>query len=290
VGDEPSLWGGGVASAVLVKCQKCVHCININMFTLQYLFRLAEVGTNMSSIVRRDSNTPLSPYNSALSAHPYFISFKNSGPHTMDETSFHLLPYTCLLRNGDIQCPLVITLLANEHVDIVIRVTEPHYPRSKAQTVELIRLGLPTADEPYSYSITVTLSPGFNHVSWCASAPVTFSESLRYFPYHRPNIRIFPHDPSVSIQYFASQDSTSARSPYIPTPYTFLSPYSFPSASHPPSLGVVSSGVASLLHLSTGCWCCWSPSPCCLSYTSQAFLYDNLLHFHLNVSNRIKSF
>jgi hypothetical protein len=38
--------------------------------------------------------------------------------------------------------------------------------------------------------------------------------------------------------------------PYTPSPHLFASPYSFPSTPHPPSLGIVSSRVPSLLRLS----------------------------------------
>jgi hypothetical protein len=144
----------------------------------------------------------------------------------------------------------VITLLVEEDIDIIVRATEPHYSRPKYQTLDLIRQGLPTADDPYSYSIPITLLPGLNHVSWCASAPITFSSSMRHFPYHRPNIWILPTNPFTHIQYFALTDPTSPRSPYIPTPHLFLSPYLFPSTPYPPSLGIVFSRVPSLLRLS----------------------------------------
>jgi hypothetical protein len=197
----------------------------------------------MSSILFMDSSQPLLPYNNDMSAHPYFLSYKNSKPHFSGENSTHLLPYTCLPRNGENQCPLVITLLVDGHVDIIVRVTEPYYPRPEYQTRGLIRQGLPTTDEPYSYHIPITLLPGLNHVSWCASAPITFSASTRYFPYHRPNIWILPRNPSTLIQYLAAPDPTSTMSPYLPTPYSFLSPYPFHSVPHPPFLGVVFTGV-----------------------------------------------
>jgi hypothetical protein len=116
--------------------------------------------------------------------------------------------------------------------------------------MDLIRQDPPTPDELYSYSIHITLQPGLNHISWCSSAPITFSSSTRYFPYLRPNLWILPVNPSTQIQYFTLSDSTSTMAPYTPAPYLFLSPYSFPSALHPLSLGIVRSGVPSLLPLS----------------------------------------
>jgi hypothetical protein len=100
------------------------------------------MGVNMSSIVHMDSNLPLRPFKNDLSAHPYLLSYKNSNdsePHFFGENSTHLLPYTCLSTNGDVKCPLVITLLVEEDMDIIIRATEPHYPRPKYQTLDLIR-------------------------------------------------------------------------------------------------------------------------------------------------------
>ncbi len=85
----------------------------------------------MSSVVHMDdSSQPLRPYKDELSAHPYFISHQdtsNRGPHFLGDNSTHLLTYTCLPTNGDDQCPFVITLLAEEDIDINIRVTEPYY-------------------------------------------------------------------------------------------------------------------------------------------------------------------
>ncbi len=103
---------------------------------------------------------------------------------------------------------------------------------------------IPDDDVPYSYGITVTLLPGINHVAWCASTPINFSSSMRYFPYHRPNIWLLPIEPFTYIQYLAQTDPASPSSPYIP------SPYPLPSTSHPSTLGIVSSRVPSLLRLS----------------------------------------
>jgi hypothetical protein len=150
-------------------------------------------------------------------------------PHFLGDNSTHLLPYTCLPTNGDDQCPLVITLLTEEKIDINIRVTEPYYPRPKHQTLALIARDIPAVDDSYSYVISITLRPGINHVAWCASAPITFSSSMRYFPYHRPNIWLLPTDPSTYIQYLTQTDPASPSSPYIPSPYLFASPYPLPS-------------------------------------------------------------
>jgi hypothetical protein len=208
----------------------------------------------MSSVVHMDdSSQPLRPYKDELSAHPYFISRQDTSdrePHFLGDNSAHLLPYTCLPTNGDDQCPLVITLLAEEDININIRVTEPYYPRPKYQTLELIARGLPTMDDSYSYSVSITLRPGLNHVAWCASAPITFSSSMRHFPYHRPNIWLLPTNSCTYIQYFTLTDPTSPGLPYIPSPYLFASPYSLPSTPHPPSLGLVFSRVPSLIRLS----------------------------------------
>jgi hypothetical protein len=212
------------------------------------------MGANMSSVVHMDdSSQPLRPYKDELSAHPYFISYQdtsNCGPHFLGDNSTHLLPYTCLPTNGEDQCPFVITLLAEEDIGINIRVTEPYYPRPKYQTLELIARDLPTIDDSYSYSVSITLRPGLNHVAWCASAPITFSSSMRLFPYHRPNIWLLPTNSSTYIQYFTLTGSTSPGLHYTPSPYLFASPYSFPSTPHPPSLGLVFSRVPSLIRLS----------------------------------------
>jgi hypothetical protein len=212
------------------------------------------MGTNVSSVVHMDdSSQPLRSYKNELSAHPYFISLQDTsdrGPHFLGDNSTHLLPYTCLPTNGDDQCPLVITLLAEEDIDINIRVTEPYCPCPKYQTLELIARGIPTVDDSYSYSISITLRPGLNHVAWCASAPITFSPSMRLFPYHCPNIWLLPTNPSTVIQYFTLTDPTSSDLPYTPSPYLYASPYSLSSTPHPPSLGLVFSRVPSLIRLS----------------------------------------
>jgi hypothetical protein len=217
-------------------------------------FRLKEMGTNVSTVVHMDeSGQPLRPYKDELSAHPYSISIQSTndrGPHFLGDNSTHLPPYTCLPTNGDNQCPLVITLLAEEEIDINIRVTEPYYPRLKHQTLASIARDIPAADDPYSYGISITLRPGINHVAWCASAPITFSSSMRYFPYHRPNIWLLPTDPSTFIQYLTQTDPVSPSSPYTPSPYLFASPYPLPSTPYPPSVGLVFSRVPSLIRLS----------------------------------------
>jgi hypothetical protein len=212
------------------------------------------MGTNVSSVVHMDdSSQTLRSYKDELSAHPYFISLQDTNdrvPHFLGDNSTHLLPYTCLPTSGDDQCPLVITLLTEEKIDINIRVTEPYYPRPKHQTLAFIARDIPAVDDSYSYGISITLRPGINHVAWCASAPITFSSSMRYFPYHRPNIWLLPTDPSTYIQYLTQIDPASPSSPYIPSPYLFASPYPLPSTPYPPSLGLVFSRVPSLIRLS----------------------------------------
>jgi hypothetical protein len=200
-----------------------------------------------------ESGQPLRSYKDELSAHPYFIFLQDTtdlGPHFLGDNPTHSPSYTCLPTNGGDQCPLVITLLAEEKIDITIRVTEPYYPRLQHRALALSARDIPTADDPYSYGIFITLRPGINHVAWCASAPITFSSSLRYFPYHRPNIWPFPTDPSTYIQYLTQTDPASPSSPYTPSPHLFVTPYSLPSAPHPPSLGLVFSRVPSLIRLS----------------------------------------
>jgi hypothetical protein len=212
------------------------------------------MGTNVSSVVHMDvSGQPLRSYKDELSTHPHYISLQDTtdnGPHFLGDNSTHLLPYTCLPTNGDDRCPLVITLLTEEEININIRVTEPYYPRLRYQTMARIARDMPNDDDPYSYGITVTLRPGINHVAWCASTPINFSSSMRYFPFHRPNIWFLPMEPFTFIQYLAQTDPESPSSPYIPSPYLFASPYPLPSTSHPLSLGIVSSRVPSLLRLS----------------------------------------
>ncbi len=134
--------------------------------------------------------------------------------------------------------------------DVRSRVGNTYYPRPKHQTLALIGWDIPAVVDSYSYVISVTLRPGINHVAWCASAPITFSSSMRYFPYHRPNIWILPTDPSTYIQYLTQTDPASPSSPYIPSPYLFASPYPLPSTPYPPSLGLVFSRVPSLIRLS----------------------------------------
>jgi hypothetical protein len=91
------------------------------------------MGTNLSTVVHMDeSGQPLRSYKDELSAHPYFISLQDTtdlGPHFSGNNSIHPPLNTCLPTNGGDQCPLVITLLAEERTDIIIRVTEPYYPR-----------------------------------------------------------------------------------------------------------------------------------------------------------------
>jgi hypothetical protein len=212
------------------------------------------MGTNLSTVVHMDeSGQPLRSYKDELSAHPYFISLQDTtdfGPHFFGNNFIHPPLNTCLSTNGGDQCPLVITLLAEEKIDIIIRVTEPYYPRLQHRILAFSACDTPATDEPYSYGIFITLHPGINHVAWCASAPITFSSSLRYFPYYRPNIWLSPTDPSTHIQYHTQTDPASPSSPYRPSPHLFVSPYLLPSTSHPPSLGLVFSRVPSLIRLS----------------------------------------
>ncbi len=82
------------------------------------------MGTNVSSVVHMDvSGQPLRSYKDELSTHPHYISLQDTtenGPHFLGDNSTHLLPYTCLPTNGDDRCPLVITLLTEEEIDINI--------------------------------------------------------------------------------------------------------------------------------------------------------------------------
>ena len=212
------------------------------------------MGTNMSSVVRMEvSGQPLRPYKNELSTYPHYVSLQDNtenGPHFLGDNSTHLLPYTCLPTNGDVRCPLVITLLTEEEIDINIRVTEPHYSRLRYQQMARIIRDMPADDDPYSYGIRITLQIGINHDAWCASTPITFSPSIRYFPFHRPNVWLLPSDSPTYIQYFSQVDPDTPSSPYIPCPYLSAFPYPLLTASHPLSLGIVSSRVPSLLRLS----------------------------------------
>jgi hypothetical protein len=216
-------------------------------------FRLKEMGTDLSMMVHvNESGQSLRSYKNDLSAHPYFISLQDtdSGLHFSGSNSTHPRLNTCLPNTDGKQCPFVITLLAEERTDITIRVTEPYHPRMQYRTLTDNAGEILAADDPYSYGIFITLHPGINHIAWCGSAPITFSSSLRYFPYHRPNIWLFPTDPATHIQYHTQSDPNSPSSPYIPSPHLFVSPYSISSSSHPPSLGLVFSQVPSLIRLS----------------------------------------
>jgi len=209
------------------------------------------MGTDLSTIVHLNkSDQPLRSYKNDLSAHPYFISLqsKESGLHFSSKNSHS--PNTCGSNNATERCPLVITLLAEDVTDITIRVTEPYYPRMRYRMLMDSAEESAAAGEPYSYGIFITLHPGINHIAWCSSAPITFSSSLRYFPYYRPNIWLFPTDPTSHIQYHTQIDPNSPSSPYVPSPHLFVTPYSISSSPHPPSLGLVFSQVPSLIRLS----------------------------------------
>ncbi len=153
------------------------------------------MGTDLSTVVHVDeSGQPLRSYKDELSAHPYFISLQDTdfGPHFSGNNPIHPCLNTCSPTTGGDQCPLVITLLAEERTDITIRVTEPYHPRLQHRTLAYSAQEISAVDDPYSYGVFITLHPGINHIAWCGSAPITFSSSLRYFPYYRPNIWLFP--------------------------------------------------------------------------------------------------
>jgi hypothetical protein len=216
-------------------------------------FRLKEMGTDLSTMVHVDeSGQPLRSYKDELSAHPYFISLQDNdfGPHFFGNNPIHPRLNTCSPTTSGDQCPLVITLLAEERTDITIRVTEPYHPRPQHRTLTINVPEISATDDPYSYGVFITLHPGINHIAWCSTAPITFSSSLRYFPYYRPNIWLFPTDPSTRIQYHTQTNPASPNSPYIPSPHLFVSPYPLSSSPHPPSLGLVFSRVPSLIRLS----------------------------------------
>jgi hypothetical protein len=209
------------------------------------------MGTDLSTMVHvTESGQPLRSYKNDLSAHPYFISLQDtdSGLH-FSGNNFPRL-HTCLPNTAGDRCPLVITLLAEDKTDITIRVTEPYYPRMRHHILTGNADESSAVGDPYSYGIFITLRPGINHVAWCSSAPITFSSSLRYFPYCRPNIWLFPTDSTSHIQYHTQTDPNSPSSPYVPSPHLFVTPYSISSSSHPPSLGLVFSQVPSLIRLS----------------------------------------
>jgi hypothetical protein len=224
---------------------------NVYLLLTTISFRLKEMGTDLSTMVHvHDSGQPLRSYKNDMSAHPYFISLRDteSGLHFSDKNFPSL--HTCLPNNAGERCPLVITLLAEDETDITIRVTEPYYPRMRYRILMDSAEESAAAGEPYSYGIFITLRPGINHIAWCSSAPITFSSSLRYFPYYRPNIWLFPTDPTSHIQYHTQIDPNSPSSPYVPSPHLFVTPYSISSSPHPPSLGLVFSQVPSLIRLS----------------------------------------
>jgi hypothetical protein len=133
--------------------------------------------------------------------------------------------------------------------NVIVRVTEaPYLPLQSRRNGQSHENNTGT----YSYTLSLTLMPGMNHIVWCSSTPVNLDESLTTFAFGRPNIWLLPSDPSSCLLFYATNANNSPTStlPYFPIPPIMVSPFSSSSQESPPQVGLLLRGTPSLLTLS----------------------------------------
>jgi hypothetical protein len=194
----------------------------------------------------------LSPYNSAQSNLSFCVELAATDPLRANDPSSPLMSI-CPLDAHDRNCLVMVVIIwegddPTERV-ITVRVTEPTYLPSRSR-----KNGQPheISDGAYSYTLSLTLMPGMNYIVWCSSTPVNLDESLTTFAFGRPNIWLFPSDPSSSLLFYSTNANTSpsSTSPYLPIPPIMVSSFSSSLHDSPPQVGLLLHGAPSLLTLS----------------------------------------
>jgi hypothetical protein len=199
------------------------------------------------------STAQLSPYNSVQSNLSFCVELAATDLSRTNHDSSSPLMSICPLDTHDRNCLVMVVIIweGNDPTEriVTVRVTEPAYLPSRLQ-----RNGQPheIRDGAYSYTFSLTLMPGMNHIVWCSSSPVNLSESLSTFAFGRPNIWLFPSDSSSSLLFYSTNADTSPSntSPYLPIPPLMVSPFSSLLQDSPPQVGLLLNGAPSLLTLS----------------------------------------
>jgi hypothetical protein len=195
----------------------------------------------------------LSPYNSAQSNLSFCVELAATDPLRANHDPSSPLMSICPLDAHDRNCLVMVVIIwegddPTERV-LTVRVTEPTYLPFRSR-----RNGQPheISDGAYSYTLSLTLMPGMNHIVWCSSTPVNLNASLSTFAFGRPNIWLFPSDPSSSLLFYSTNADTSPSntSPYLPIPPLMVTPFSSLLQDSPPQVGLLLHGAPSLLTLS----------------------------------------
>jgi hypothetical protein len=237
---SPPRWGGGAG------CTHKLVIIPIPSPTLHYRW---PPGTT-AAVIRIDNVTAqLSSYNSAQSNLPFSVETAAIDLLRADPSS----PLTCPFDAHDRSCLVMVLILweGNESTDgnVIVRVTEaPYLPLQSRRNRQSHENNTGT----YSYTLSMTLMPGMNHIVWCSSTPINLDESLTTFAFGRPNIWLFPSDPLSSLLFYSTNanNSPTSTSPYLPIPPIMVSPFSSSSQESPPQVGLLLHGTPSLLTLS----------------------------------------
>jgi hypothetical protein len=132
---------------------------------------------------------------------------------------------------------------------LTVRVTEP---TSLPLWHQRVRQTNEDSDDVYSYTFSLNMMPGMNHIVWCSSSPFNLSNSLSTFAYGRPNIWLVPSDPSSSLLFYSTNATlpSANTSPYHPIPPLMVSPFLPFLQNFPPQVGLLLTGTPSLLTLS----------------------------------------
>jgi hypothetical protein len=186
------------------------------------------------------STAQLSPYNSAQSNLSFCVELAATDLSRTNHDFSPPLMSICPLDTHDRNCLVMVVIIweGNDPTEriVTVRVTEPTYLPPRLQ-----RNGQPheIRDGAYSYTFSLTLMPGMNHIVWCSSSPVNLNESLSTFAFGRPNIWLFPSDPSSSLLFYSTNADTSPSntSPYLPIPPLMVSPFSSLLQDSPPQVG-----------------------------------------------------
>jgi hypothetical protein len=173
----------------------------------------------------------LLPYNSVQSCFSFRVG---QAPIDLSGSIHDLLSPSvqlCPLETHDGTCLVMIVVVweGNDAAEAVlmVRVTEPTYLPHRYQRDRQTNEN----SDVYSYTFSLNIVPGINHILWCSSSPFNFSDSLSTFAYGRPNIWLVPSDPSFSLLYY----STTAVDPPVSTHPITLLLLSWSPLSHSPS-------------------------------------------------------
>jgi hypothetical protein len=204
-----------------------------------------------AAVIRMDTVTAqLSSYNSAQSNLPFSVELAATDLLRADPLSPLV---TCPFDAHDRSCLAMVLILweGNDSADgnVTVRITEaPYLPLQSRRN----RQSHETNTGIYSYTLSLTLMPGVNHIVWCSSTPINLDESLSTFAFGRPNVWLLPSDPLSCLLFYSTEanNSSISTSPYRPIPPIMVSPFSSSSQESPPQVGLLLQGIPSLLTLS----------------------------------------